>query len=86
MNADPRSALEIQFPRILEKIIVLWGNRELDPFLTKLMVDERGDREGFPSDVMSELMFLSTLHNVAYPFQLAKSQYANRRNYDNSWS
>jgi uncharacterized protein len=72
------SALEAQFPRIAEKIVLLWGYPELERFFEKLMYDDRGDREGFPPDVMSELVFLGLLHGRAYPFKRSEPKYANR--------
>jgi hypothetical protein len=83
MSEQQKSALEAKFPHIAEKIVLLWGYPELDKFFDKLSIDERGDREGFPADVMSDLMFLSALHNIAYPFHKAQAQYANRGGYDN---
>lgn len=82
MNDEQKSAIEAKFPHIAEKIVLLWGFPELDTMFDKLAFDERGDREGFPADVMSDLLFLAALHNVAYPFRKAQPQYANRGGYD----
>jgi uncharacterized protein len=60
-------ALERQFPKIVTSLTVLWGDRDLQPYLDKLVVDDRGDREGFPQDVMQELLFLSRLHAAIVP-------------------
>jgi len=69
--------LEQEFPRIAEAIVLLWGNPEMDVYFTKITVDERGDREGFPQDVMSDILMLTTLHARAYPFDKSGVQYAN---------
>ena len=62
---DPNyvSALEKQFPRIVEKITLMWGAKEFPDFLSTLMIDRRGDRQGFPFDVLEEMMFLTEIHD-----------------------
>jgi len=53
--------LDARYPRLLERIAELWGTKQLDPYLYDLVYDTRGGRQGFPMDVMLELMFLQTL-------------------------
>jgi hypothetical protein len=53
-----RTALE-SFPRIAEKVALLWKSRELEAFVNSLILDSRdGARQGFPMAVAHELMFL----------------------------
>ena len=33
--------LELQFPRVLEKILELWGTPAMDPYFHELMMDTR---------------------------------------------
>ena len=47
--------LEEQFPRIFGKVALLWGTLELENYLQELILDYRGNRSGFPSEVMREL-------------------------------
>lgn len=55
--------LEQQFPRVLARILELWGTPELDPYLTELMMDTRdGKRKGFPAEVASEILRLSLIY------------------------
>ncbi len=56
--------IEEKFPRILARIVDLWGKPELDAFLAELMVSDRPGRQGFPGDVAMELFRLSTLHGT----------------------
>jgi len=56
--------VEQQFPRILERIVSLWGKAGLDAFLGDLMVTERPDRKGFPHDVALEIFRLATVHSA----------------------
>jgi hypothetical protein len=55
--------LEKRYPRILNKIIELWGTPQLDAYFLDLMVDTRGNREGFPTEVASEIYHLNQLYD-----------------------
>jgi len=48
--------LEMQHPRILEKIVSLWHTPQMEEFF---MVNSRSDRQGFSHEVASELYHLS---------------------------
>lgn len=56
--------IENKFPRILAKIVSLWGKPGLDVYFGQLMVSDRHDRQGFPSDVAMEIFRLSTIHSA----------------------
>ncbi len=53
------NALAIKFPRIANRLAEVW-NRPLDceRYLDDLITDYRGDRQGFPLDVASDLTTL----------------------------
>ncbi|MBI5918598.1 MAG: ankyrin repeat domain-containing protein [Nitrosomonadales bacterium] len=55
-------SLERQFPHVLNRIMALWGTTELDGYVESLLIDDRGDRRGFPTWVASEIFQLSLLH------------------------
>lgn len=55
------SDLEEQYAHLAEKMVGIWGTPECVSFLRKLIVDERGGRQGFPFEVMSELLILSAV-------------------------
>jgi len=55
-------ALEKQFPRVFEKIMALWDSSEFDAYLVDLMATTRCDRQGFPREVASDIIYLSMLH------------------------
>ena len=46
----------------MEKLTLLWGHDGVSPFLTHLLIDDRGDRHGFTGDIMADIMFLNNLH------------------------
>lgn len=56
------SALEQQFPRIAMRLVELWHNQTCGDYLRTLLMDERGDRQGFPPDVMNDLILLDSIH------------------------
>jgi len=50
-----------QFPRIANKLAILWEEPAVcRKYLTSLMLDDRGDRAGFPPEVIMELGTLDT--------------------------
>ncbi|QLQ25715.1 MAG: hypothetical protein HZT41_13325 [Dechloromonas sp.] len=56
--------IEQQFPRILARIVELWGRAGLDAYLVDLMVTDRHGRQGFPHDVLLEVFRLATVHSA----------------------
>ena len=56
-------ALAEQFPRIVNKIILLWGEPEAELYFSELLMDSRGGtRQGFPPEVASDIFNLSMYH------------------------
>jgi hypothetical protein len=53
------------YPYELEK--ELWGKPQLIDYFDKLMLDDRGNRKGFPREVMSDLWLLEKVHAALYP-------------------
>lgn len=67
-DAYPRQ-IEQRYPRILARLVDLWGKPAGDAYLNSLMVADRDDRQGFPDDVASELFRLSMIHGALLPAQ-----------------
>jgi len=65
---DPWPALEAKFPRIAETVRALWGGPELDRYLDRLLIDDRGSRHGFPPEVVEALLALSRQHSERFGF------------------
>ncbi|MFN0040531.1 MAG: hypothetical protein ACKVP2_13550 [Burkholderiales bacterium] len=58
LHIDPENYpvnLASKYPRILDRIALLWGTPNLEKYLQELIVDSRGNRAGFPPEVMLEL-------------------------------
>jgi hypothetical protein len=64
------------FPRIAQAIEMLWGNPELDDYLNRLIVDDRGDRQGFPPHVITALLALSKQHLEQFGFRREKDAWS----------
>jgi hypothetical protein len=62
-----KSALESGFPRVMQAIEALWGYKELNDYFHKLMMDERGDRVGFPKEAWEEIDMLQHIHRDLFP-------------------
>ena len=59
--------LELQFPRVLEKIQQLWDTPSLEVYLNELLMDTRdGQRKGFPHEVASEILRLGMIFAAQY--------------------
>lgn len=56
---DDIAAIERRFPRIANELCKLWSGKDIDTYVDSLLIDDRGDRLGFPIDVLEELMFLA---------------------------
>lgn len=56
--------LESRFPRILNQLLANWDSpHEQEEFLRDLVVDTRGNRQGFPQGVLEEILFISELYH-----------------------
>jgi len=53
-----QSNLERSYPHIVERLRPLWGYPEGKAYLSALLVDHRGGRQGFSSQVFSEILDL----------------------------
>ena len=65
-ETDLPSELEVRYPRLMVRMIEGWGQPAFGEEINGLIVDERGDRKGFPPEVMEELWFLSQLHMACH--------------------
>jgi hypothetical protein len=65
--ASDFSLVQERFPKIGEKIALIWGTVGLQTYLSKTIFDERGGRQGFPLPVVSALMRLYEFHETLLP-------------------
>jgi hypothetical protein len=63
---DPWPIIESRFPRIAATIREQWGKRALDDYFSGLVIDRRGNRQGFPMEVLSAIMEVARLHAAQF--------------------
>ena len=56
-----------KFPRIGEKISLMWGYIELQEYLGTIILDQRGGRLGFPKPVLAALLEIHRHHAKVLP-------------------
>jgi hypothetical protein len=67
-GSKPFTCVNNQYPRIGSALTLFWGERELVPYVEKLLLDTRNQsRQGFPSDIVAALHSLLAMHHVAFP-------------------
>lgn len=54
--------LKTLFPRVHQNVVALWGTGPGEAYLDSLIVDDRGNRQGFPPDVLRALLVLQRVH------------------------
>ena len=59
--------LHARMERIGKALEFLWGEKEFPPYVNGLLSDTRGNRKGFPGDVLIAIMNLQELHDVMFP-------------------
>lgn len=66
------TALSMKFPRIANRLAEVWKRPlQCERYLDELMIDRRGGRQGFPSDVAADiarlkLHFMATSNSVRF--------------------
>lgn len=65
--APDYSAIQEHYPAISAKIALMWGSVGLQSYLSKIIIDERGGRQGFPMHILSALMRLHDYHATLVP-------------------
>ncbi len=60
----PESTLEQKFPHIAQKLAMLWGSGACAPYISNLAFVDRGVRQGFPEEVLEDLMMLYEINEM----------------------
>jgi len=67
VEVQPRSLL-YKFPRIANLMAAMWPDpNSFRRYMDDLLVDKRGNRQGFPVDVLRELFELRAYYDEQYP-------------------
>ncbi len=61
--------LAVKYPRIANRIAMDWSRpNAMKAYLKSLLIDERGERHGFPAEIVAELLRLSRYYETrVYP-------------------
>ena len=60
----PESTLEQRFMRIAKKLVSTWPSEACALYINKLVISERESREGFPQEVIDDLMMLYEINDM----------------------
>jgi hypothetical protein len=60
----PESTIEQSFPRIAEKLCVVWPSEACAAYITSLIVNKRETRQGFPPEVIEDLLMLHAMNDM----------------------
>ncbi len=61
------------YPKIAKAIELMWGNREMDAYFDRLILNDRNQRAGFPREVMAAILKLSADHCKRFKFDQKES-------------
>ena len=68
LNSNAYECVNNHFPRIGAAIKLFWGEPEFDPYVEKLLMDNRSEgRKGFAADVAIALGHLLARHHADFP-------------------
>lgn len=78
---NARAVLAASFQRILDKIDLLWGSPECEQYFHSLITTDpsRGQRQGFPTDVMAAILLLHNFHASKFNFDDGKDDHYGHR-------
>ena len=62
--------LSERYPRILQRVESLWGSKEVSNYFDSLILGDsegRSDRQGFPGEILKEIIHLKHVHDFLFP-------------------
>ena len=65
--------VETKYPRVFGKIMENWDTPEADFVFEDILMDKRGGRQGFPAEIMGEILLLSRIHDRIKEIREAKA-------------
>jgi len=60
----PECAIEQFFPRIAEKLVVVWPSEACGMYIASLLINKRETRQGFPPEVVEDLLMLHAMNEM----------------------
>ena len=76
VNNLPREAAKLEaFPAIISVVSNMWGTKELDEYLSRLVTDSRdGSRQGFELPAIEDIIFLVDANKAVRAVDVASQQ------------
>lgn len=68
-ETPPLFIIRDHYPRIAKAVELMWGTKEMDTYFSRLIVNDRSDRAGFPQAVMTAILRLSADHAKRFKFE-----------------
>lgn len=62
--------LSERYPRILQRVELLWGSKEASDYFDSLILgdsEDRSNRQGFPGEILKEIINLKHVHDFLFP-------------------
>src|SRR4051812_26553555 len=63
-DGKPESTIEQRFKHVSNHLIAMWGSEACSLYIKRLLVSDRIDRQGFPPDVIEDLILLDRLNDA----------------------
>ena len=63
-DGRPESTIEQQFPQIARKLAMVWPSEACAEYITSLIVSKREARQGFPPEVIDDLLMLHSMNDL----------------------
>ena len=63
-DGHAESTIEQRFPHIAKKLVVAWPSDACTAYILSLSVADRAGRQGFPAEVMEDLMMLHEINEM----------------------
>lgn len=63
-DGRPESTLEQRFTHIVKQVVALWPSEACAMYLNNLLVANREGRQGFPQEVVEDLMMLYNVNEI----------------------
>jgi hypothetical protein len=63
-DGRPASAIEQQFPHVSRQLVAMWPSEACALYIKRLVISDRGARQGFPQEVIDDLMMLYQINEM----------------------
>jgi hypothetical protein len=60
----PESTIEQRFSHVAKQLVAMWPLEACAMYISRLVVSDRNSREGFPEDVIEDLLMLDSINQM----------------------